>query len=607
MRRWRWRILSLILLACVAATAGAQVLEGVLMPGKVIAGHAKVEAQCEKCHVKFDKDAQDRLCLDCHKEVARDLRDRHGLHGRRVAKETCRSCHTDHKGRDVNVAPLAEKGFDHATTGFTLAGAHRKVECRNCHAEGKKRRAAPATCDGCHRKDDKHKGTLGPKCLDCHTETTWKEARFDHATTKFALTGKHVDAKCKTCHADNVYKGAPTTCVGCHRKDDKQHRGRLGDKCEACHTAANWKDVSLFSHERDGHFALRGKHHGARCETCHKSPTGLVKTPKTCIGCHEADDKHKANLGTACGDCHTEQSWKEAKYNHELSVFRLRGKHRDVKCKECHRDLQSYRKAPQDCLSCHRKDDTHKTRYGDKCESCHTEKSWRDIVFRHDRDTKYALTGKHVPVKCDSCHVGHAYRDKLTADCYACHRKDDKHLDQLGRRCDECHDTVDWKKTARFDHRTSRFPLVGRHIATECKLCHLTPAFKDAKLECIACHVKEDTHKRRLGTDCAACHNARDWKLWDYDHARRARYALDGAHARAACVACHRLAGDKLPAVANTCASCHVKDDVHGGSFGAQCERCHTTRNFRDIRPFGFKSMAPSPSDGVTPTSGTRQ
>ena len=52
----------------------AQSLEGVLMPGKVITGHAKVEDQCVKCHIRFDKAAQDRLCLDCHKDVARDLR-----------------------------------------------------------------------------------------------------------------------------------------------------------------------------------------------------------------------------------------------------------------------------------------------------------------------------------------------------------------------------------------------------------------------------------------------------------------------------------------------------------------------------------------------------
>src|SRR5215469_6845265 len=93
-------------LALVAALLGpgalAQSLEGVLMPGKVILGHAKYEQDCDKCHVKFNKAAQDALCSDCHKEIAQDVRAKTGYHGR-IKTESCRSCHTDHKGRDVNI------------------------------------------------------------------------------------------------------------------------------------------------------------------------------------------------------------------------------------------------------------------------------------------------------------------------------------------------------------------------------------------------------------------------------------------------------------------------------------------------------------------------
>ena len=586
--------------------AGAQSLEGVLMPGKVISGHAKVEEQCEKCHVKFDKLAQDRLCLDCHKEVARDVRDKHGFHGR-LAPQACRTCHTDHKGREMNIAPIEEKGFDHAKTGFALAGKHADAKCASCHVAGKKHREAPATCDGCHRKDDKHKGGLGPQCQDCHKETQWKDTtRFDHAKTKFALTGKHVDTKCVSCHLNDKFKEAPQTCVGCHRKDDKQHHGRLGEKCETCHVASNWKDVTAFSHDRDTHFMLRGKHRAAKCETCHKSTAGLIKIPGTCIGCHQADDKHNATLGTACGDCHTEQNWKEAKYNHDLSKFRLLGKHRDVECKQCHKDPTSFRGAPLECVACHRKDDTHKGRYGELCGSCHTAANWKDIAFRHDRDTKYRLIGRHVTTKCDTCHVGNVYKDKLSSDCYACHRKDDKHRDQLGRQCEQCHDAEDWKKTVRFDHAKSRFPLLGIHLRTECKLCHITPAFKDAKRECAACHVKDDRHKGRLGADCETCHNARAWKIWDFDHTRRTNYPLDGAHTKVQCVACHKAPGEKIPALATNCIACHAVDDVHGGNFGGQCERCHSTRSFKDIKAFGRASSRTGP-ENIVPGTGTRQ
>lgn len=568
-------------MAVVAAAAGAQSLEGVLMPGEVIAGHAKLEQDCAKCHVRFNKAAQDGLCLDCHKETRADVRGKQGYHGR-LKIDSCRSCHTDHKGRDVNIAAFDPKTFDHAKTDFALQGAHGRVECKSCHLAGKKYREAPGACHDCHRKDDKHKGGLGVLCADCHTQATWKDARFDHAKTHFALVGKHVRTACKDCHANNVYKGAPTTCAACHRKDDKQHRGRLGDRCEACHNASDWKDVAAFRHDRDTKYPLRGKHAAAKCEACHTVAPGVAKTPTACIGCHEKDDKHKATLGTVCADCHTERGWTDAKYDHDLSVFKLRGKHKDVECRECHRDPKSFKGTPQACVECHRKDDKHKERFGEKCATCHTDRSWKDTLFRHDRDTKYPLTGRHAVVKCDSCHTGHVYRDKLTADCFACHRKDDKHKEQLGRQCDQCHETADWKKVTRFDHNKSRFPLLGRHVATECKACHATQAYKDAKRECVACHAKDDKHKQTLGIDCAACHNARDWKLWDFDH-RKTRFALDGAHRRAPCAACHKASAERVPPLPTTCVACHKNEDVHDGEFGPTCERCHSAKSWKDV------------------------
>ncbi len=589
MRVGRWRLLIGFAAAWFGAIAGAQSLEDVLMPGKVIAGHAKYETECANCHVKFNKAAQDGLCLDCHKEVAHDMRVKRGYHGR-LKPEACRDCHTDHKGRDVNIVRIDEKAFDHAKTDFALAGAHPRVACRNCHVAGKKHREAPGTCVGCHRKDDKHKGGLGAECTDCHTEFTWKDARYDHGKTRFALKLKHANVACKDCHADNVFKDTAANCASCHRKDDKQHRGRLGDKCEGCHTAKDWRDVGAFQHDRDTKYTLRGKHRVAKCESCHTAASLRESLPTNCIACHKADDKHNATLGAACGDCHTERNWREAKFDHDLSAFKLHGKHRDVECRDCHRDPKSYRGTAQGCVDCHRKDDTHKERYGNKCASCHTEKTWRDVVFRHDRDTKYALTGKHAQVKCDSCHTKYLYQEKLGTDCQGCHRKDDKHREQLGRQCEQCHDSVDWKKTVRIDHNKSRFPLLGRHVRVDCKSCHATPAFKDATRECVGCHEKGDKHKRMLGIDCASCHNARDWKIWDFDHARRTRFVLAGAHREAACVACHKVSGIKVAPLAATCIACHRTEDAHGGQFGLQCDRCHETRTWREIKSLGRKS-----------------
>ncbi len=224
--------------------------------------------------------------------------------------------------------------------------------------------------------------------------------------------------------------------------------------------------------------------------------------------------------------------------------------------------------------------------------------TWRDIVFRHDRDTKYALTGKHAQAKCDSCHTGHVYRDKLAADCHSCHRKDDKHREQLGRQCEQCHDAVDWKKTLRFDHDKSRFPLLGRHARVECKSCHATPAYKDAKRECVACHAKDDKHKRQSGHRLRGVPQRARLEDLGLRSRRRTRFALDGAHRTIACVACHKASGEKVPPLAMSCVACHRADDIHGGRFGAQCDRCHETRTWREIKSLGRTSAAPPPRSG---------
>ena len=515
------RIIWIALCGCLfallsIAPAHADSVESALMPGKVIEGHANLEDTCKNCHLRFDKAGQTTLCLDCHKDISKDVRLGHGYHGRLEKGKECRECHTDHKGRNANIAPLDEKKFDHSLTDFTLKGGHNspKVGCRDCHKPKTKFRDAKSDCVACHKKDDKHKGGLGNLCENCHVERNWKEVRFDHNKTKFALNGKHRDVECKACHKDPSFKNTPTTCIACHKKDDK-HKTRFGDKCASCHTDKSWKTL-IFDHNRDTQYPLNGKHIQTKCTACH---TGFLYTEKL----------------------------------------------------------------PTACISCHKKDDTHKTRFGDKCQSCHIEKDWKIIKFDHNRDTRYTLRGKHVQTKCTSCHTGVLYRDKTQTACYACHSKDDKHKGQEGKKCESCHNESSWKK-ALFDHGQSRFPLLGKHAKVECKKCHLSATFRDAESTCNACHAKDDKHKRTLGPDCGLCHNASNWKAWDFDHNKRSTFKLDGGHVGLACEACHKRPVSGKVRLAGSCSSCHDGDDVHNGSFGRLCERCHVTSSFKTIK-----------------------
>jgi hypothetical protein len=587
-------LLRLILLAVSLSFSNVSLAAGesALMPGEVIQGHAKLEENCKECHVRFNKEAQTGLCSDCHKDVKQDILKHEGFHGRLGDKKECRECHTEHKGRNAKIAVLDTKTFDHSKTDFPLLGAHlkqEKVKCKDCHEAKKKYREAPSECNACHRKDDKHKGSLGTDCKSCHNERTWKETRFDHSLekTRFALIGKHVDVKCSKCHvSQSQFKGVAHECVACHRKDDK-HKGQYGKKCEICHTAKDWKKIE-FDHDTQTKFKLLGKHELAKCVSCHKAPLFTKeKTPTVCVACHRKDDVHKGGLGDKCVTCHNEEKWKAAKFNHDKDTkFPLLGKHVTTKCDACHKpELKAAAaKLATACIGCHKKDDKHKESFGTRCETCHKETDWKAIIFDHDRDTKYALKDKHEKVKCISCHTGNLYQQKLVPDCVACHKKDDVHKNQLGKRCESCHNEKDWKD-ARIDHGRTRFPLLGLHIKVECKKCHQTQLFRDTPSDCYSCHKKDDdkVHKRRLGTKCETCHNARSWKAWDFDHDKRTKFKLDGGHKKLDCYACHKKAMEDRIVVPGTCVGCHDSDDVHRGEFGQLCERCHVTSDFKTL------------------------
>jgi hypothetical protein len=574
-----------------SSLASAQSFETLVMPGKLTEAHAKIEKECTKCHAPFKKAEQSKLCLDCHKPVAEDVAAKRGFHGLSPAVQgkECKSCHADHKGREAKIAAFDSSKFNHSHTDFVLRNAHQNLECKSCHRAQDKYRDAASTCIACHRKDDKHKGSLGEKCESCHSDKTWKDAKFDHEKTRFSLSGKHADAKCDTCHVNNNYKDTPRTCIACHRKDDA-HKGRYGEKCETCHNADNWK--SQFSHAKQTRFALLGKHASTKCDSCHTKPLYSEKPPIKCVACHTKDDVHKGSLGEKCESCHKETGWSATNFDHNRDThFSLFNKHKTAVCSACHKNGLK-EKLPTECDSCHKKDDSHKGNFGRSCETCHNDKGWKPSTFDHAKSTRYPLKQAHAQLKCDGCHTGILYVKSggkaLATECYSCHRKDDAHKGQLGERCDSCHNETKWTGVP-YDHSQSRFKLTGLHAHTQCRACHKTPAFKDAPIACAKCHVGDDVHKNTLGSKCDLCHNTRSWTAWDFNHTKQTSFLLDGAHEKLSCGKCHkqpaRADSASIADISRTCFGCHSGDDIHSGGFGQQCERCHVTRDWRTLNP----------------------
>lgn len=438
---------ALPVLLTASLVSGQTLFEALVLPGPVVTGHAKVENDCIQCHEKGSRKSQPKLCLVCHKDVAADLAASRGYHGRDrlAASQDCKHCHTDHKGRTADIVPFDRETFNHALTNFPLKGGHSSARCESCHAVNTKYRKAPGACIECHRAADPHKGNLGTKCEGCHNETAWRQTTaFDHAKTKFPLTGAHKDVVCTSCHAGEHYKGLGVTCISCHSAQDK-HAGRYGQKCETCHAPKKWADIS-FDHTKATKFPLRGKHASVACDACHTGDLYKVKLPTTCFGCHGKSDPHKGQLGNKCETCHKETGWRQkVAFDHDVTRFPLVGLHKAVACEDCHTS-ERYKETPQACAACH-KDAHHEGRLGDQCALCHTPNGWTRWHFDHARQTRFALTGAHDGLDCHACHKAKgAARPRLSTTCIGCHAADDAHSGSFGIACEQCHDTTSFKK-----------------------------------------------------------------------------------------------------------------------------------------------------------------
>lgn len=339
-----------------------------------------------------------------------------------------------------------------------------------------------------------------------------------------------------------------------------------------------------------GHSKFEGQ-----CEKCHE-PFSQTTQSRLCLDCHKeiAGDRLARTrfhgrqtdaLNRECKACHTEHKGRNAdimqldreRFDHDLASYRLIDAHRTVECNFCHVSQTPFHKTSSLCVDCHRKVDAHKSRLGDRCDNCHSPTSWRNVkAFDHGK-TKFPLQGAHKDVACAICHIGEIYKN-LAQTCVSCHRLQDPHTGQLGDRCEQCHNDVDWRKNINFDHNRTRFQLIGEHASVVCEDCHGSPSYKDAPLACEKCH-RDSYHQGRLGViaQCGSCHNPFAWNKWKFDHARQTSYPLTGAHQRLKCESCHstkNVATLKLPV---SCESCHK--DNHQGRLGAQpkCASCHDT------------------------------
>jgi hypothetical protein len=247
---------------------------------------------------------------------------------------------------------------------------------------------------------------------------------------------------------------------------------------------------------------------------------------------------------------------------HAETRFPLEGAHGAVACRGCHpidptlarripaavlKTLKAHKrpevfsfalltpkKSPTACLSCH--EDVHRGQLADgqnkdNCASCHKTTSFSDLTFDHDRDSRFALTGKHAETPCAGCHKPERVGTGANATMVVRYKP-------LDRACGSCH--------ADF-HQGQFLPAVAAGGA-------------DAPM--------------RKARDCSTCHATSSFKKTSFDHddPKFTSYRLDGRHAKVPCARCHPtvqvapgLQTVRYRPLPRACESCHV--DFHHGQF----------------------------------------
>jgi len=245
---------------------------------------------------------------------------------------------------------------------------------------------------------------------------------------------------------------------------------------------------------------------------------------------------------------------------------------------------------------------------GKECASCHNDHHGKNFQiirftatnFQHNL-TGYKLEGAHSKKQCNDCHTSkfitniklkakpHTYLG-LNTECISCHI--DNHQSTLKGSCSNCHGQESFKPASKFNHSTTKFPLLGKHQEVDCSKCHAKevkngkPFQKFAGIQfsnCNNCHT--DVHNNKFGQNCKQCHSESSFhnikSNTNFDHSKTG-FALEGKHISVSCTSCHKTKISD-PLKHDNCTDCHT--DYHKGQFAKSnispdCSKCHTVKGF---------------------------
>lgn len=224
-----------------------------------------------------------------------------------------------------------------------------------------------------------------------------------------------------------------------------------------------------------------------------------------------------------------------------------------------------------------------------------------------------ALSAAHAPLanKCESCHETNV--GVTVAKCVACHANDER---LLGREPTAFHANIGECSTCHVEHQgTNIRPVLMDHVAlarigiralertssTDNSSATTVKSLKTwlrvknfgqldehsagEALNCNGCHSTKDRHLGLFGTECAQCHTTTKWTIVGYQHP---------SPRSTECSQCHQAPPshymEHFTMISTKIAE--QEDAATKGCCGAvevrQCQRCHQTTSWNDIRGVGY-------------------
>ncbi len=551
----------------------------------------------------------------------------------------CQVCHL------VTQAAWNQSIFNHdQNTAFMLEGRHTDIQCSSCH-QGVFT-GTPADCYSCHQANyenainpDHVSAAIDTDCQLCHlpSQQSWIQSVFNHDVSSFALSGRHDDIQCSSCH-DGIFDGLASDCWSCHETeylqtgtavypDSPAHSDdpQFVSDCSICHSTSSWVSGTI-NHSLTA-FPLIDAHLAVDCITCHEDGYDL---PVECAGCHSpaglavsdflsAEFDHESHqLPSDCSLCHTQTEWAESNFLHENFTA--------TACENCHQ--LEYDEA---ALPVHINDNIRSD-----CEVCHVSSNWEIVPFPHTQvQTDYPLLGLHIITDCESCHPNDIFNTTpVNCENSACHLEifnntvvtDHQLYGYPPAYCELCHNELGWEPhifihstedgcvtchQPDYDTTTNPPHLADNGFSINCETCHnSTVDWTDASFDhsltsqtCVTCHLSEyqattnpDHLQSGFGDNCEICHNSTtDWTDAIFEHGFPIAPSGHQDEDNETCQSCHQspfLAPD-FTCTLSPChqgidgehfddgsyVSCSVGGNTYTYSPGAadnpQCTNCH--------------------------------